>query len=123
MSFGGGTQWKYFGNTTAKPQTTCSGKLIAGEGGTGRDRGGLNELLSGSHLGDGWSSAGLAKPLSCVSDEDSSISAWISFTFFLKAFLAVFVVLQQITNITFSPESRTALLSTYYKTSQLAFCQ
>ena len=47
-----------------------------------------------SHLGDGRSSAGLANPLSGVSDDDWFISAWISFTLSLKAFLVVFELLK-----------------------------
>lgn len=50
-----------------------------------------------SHLGDGRSSAGLANPLSGVSDDDWSISAWISFTLSLKAFLVVFELLKTTT--------------------------
>ena len=47
------------------------------------------------YRGDECSSAGLAKPLSCVSgDSASATSAWISFIFSLKAFLDVFEVLQ-----------------------------
>jgi len=49
---------------------------------------------SSSHLGDGCSSAGLANPLSAVSEDDSSISAWISFTFSLNAFFALFALLK-----------------------------
>lgn len=47
------------------------------------------------YLTVGCSSAGLAKPLSCVSEaSSSSSSAWISFIFSLKAFLDVFELLQ-----------------------------
>lgn len=45
-------------------------------------------------LAVGCSSAGLAKPLSCVSEaSSSSSSAWVSFIFSLKAFLDVFELL------------------------------